>query len=29
MNHCMLIDLRSKNINGKTAEDILQVGDIQ
>ena len=28
MNHCMLIDLRSKNINGKTAEDILQVGDI-
>ena len=24
----MLIDLRSKNINGKTAEDILQVGDI-
>ncbi len=28
MNHCMLIDLRSKNINGKTAEDILQAGDI-
>ena len=28
MNHCMLIDLRSKNNNGKTAEDILQVGDI-
>lgn len=28
MNHCMLIDLRSKNINGKTAEDILQEGDI-
>ena len=27
-NHCMLIDLRSKNINGKDAEEILGKVDI-